>query len=47
MYSYGYPTYPTGQNNDSFGSWWVFIIIILIFFLFWGVGNNNGCPNRK
>ena len=49
MYSYGYPVYPSYQNNKyGFGVWWaILIIIIIIFFLFWGFGNNNGCQNGR
>ncbi len=46
---YGYPIYYScpGNNNDGFGSSWIWIIIILfiLFFLFWGNNSkdNNFC----
>ncbi len=44
---YGYPVYG-GNNNDGFGSGWIWgiiIVLFIIFFLFWG-NNNNNCYNR-
>ena len=43
MYSYGYPVYPSYQNNnDGMGSWWAIFIIILIQHV---IGVFDGFPN--
>lgn len=51
MYGYMYPAYPYPNyynNNDGFGSGWIWAIIIvlfIIFFLFFG-NNNHHCNNN-